>query len=59
VAQAAAVGRALVAGIEAAAKALGYGVLVAYALPACARHLARDGWEMTDDRPKVAMMKIL
>lgn len=57
VGQSAAVGRALVAGIESAVKPLGYGLLVAYALPACARYLRSMGWECGDERAKVAMIK--
>jgi hypothetical protein len=57
--QAAAIGNALTSGAEAAAKALGYGLLVAYALPACARFLRKFGWETGDERPKIAMVKTI
>lgn len=53
------IGAALMDGIEAAAKALGYTVLVAYSLPACARYLHRFGWKCDDPRAKTAMHKVL
>lgn len=52
-------GAALMAGLEAAAKALGYGLLVAYSLPGCARVLRGLGWEVGDPRHKIAMLKAL
>ena len=55
--QSAATGRALMDGIESATKPLGYGLLVAYALPACARYLRSFGWECWDERGKIAMFK--
>lgn len=58
VAQARRCGEVLMQGIEAAALALGYTVLVAYALPACARYLRGMGWH-ADERPKIAMVKDL
>ncbi len=57
VAQAAATGAALMRGVESAAKALGYGLLVAYSLPACARYLRSMGWSEGDPRAKIAMLK--
>ena len=59
VAQAGAAGAVLMAGIESAAKAVGYSHVLAYALPACARYLKRLGWLNVDERPKLAMLKIL
>jgi len=58
-AQAGAAGGALMAGVESAAKAVGYSHVLAYALPACARYLRRMGWDEVDDRPKIAMLKTL
>ncbi len=52
-------GAALMSGLEAAAKALGYGLLVAYALPGCARILRGLGWAVGDPRQKIAMLKTL
>ena len=52
-------GLALMEGLGAAVRGLDYRVLVAYALPACARFLRSAGWEETDERLKVSMVKAL
>jgi hypothetical protein len=52
-----ATGKALMAGIESAVIPLGYGLLVAYSLPACARFLRSMGWECGDTRTKIPMFK--
>lgn len=52
-------GAALMSGLEAAAKALGYALLVAYSLPGCARILSGIGWQLGDPRAKIPMLKVL
>lgn len=59
VAEARAAGLAIMHGIEAAARALGFVHLAAYALPACARFLRSAGWNVADERPKIAIRKTL
>lgn len=54
-----ATGMQLLAGLEAAAAALNYTVIVAYALPACARLMRSAGYYEGDQRLKVAMIKTL
>ncbi len=49
------VGKALMDGIAAAAKELGYGLLIAYSLKPCARYLKSFGWKVGDPREKIAM----
>lgn len=57
--QARRIGADLLAGLEAAAAALGYTHLVAYALPACISTAESCGYVVTDSRNKVAMIKAL
>lgn len=52
-------GQNMLRGIESAAKALGYGLLVANVLPACGRFLPAIGWQEADDRRKQTMMKLI
>ena len=49
----------LLAGLEAAAGALGYTHLIAYSLPACISTAESCGYVVSDPRPKVAMVKTL
>jgi hypothetical protein len=48
-------GACVMGGLVAAVKSLGFSALVAYSLPACARYLAGFGWEVADERMKIAM----
>ncbi len=53
--ESAAIGKALMDGLAEAAKALGYGLLICYAHPGCARYLKSFGWKCSDPRPKIPM----
>ena len=48
-------GRLLMHGIAVALKSLGFSTIVSYSLPACARYLSGMGWEVADERTKIAM----
>lgn len=48
-------GSVLMRGIAVALKTLGFSRILSYSLPACARYLAAMGWEVADERVKIAM----